>query len=118
MTFDIPFRLPGLNDYIAAMNVNKYKGNKLKRETQDSIILCLTGLRPVEQYPVEIFFEWREKTRRRDLDNIESAKKFILDALQEKGILKGDGQRYVCNIADDFIIPADYDGCTVTIEVA
>lgn len=118
MTFDIPFRLPGLNDYIAAMNANKYKGNKLKRETQDNILLCLAGLRPVERYPVEIFFEWHEKTRRRDLDNIASAKKFILDALQEKGILEGDGQKYVCNIADDFIIPADDDGCTVTIEVA
>ena len=36
-TFTVRFRLPGLNEYIHAVNINRYKGNALKREAQDGI---------------------------------------------------------------------------------
>ena len=67
------------------------------------------------EYPVAVCFEWHEKTRRRDLDNIASAKKFILDALQECGILEGDGQKQIIAFNDSFAIGDSWDGCVVKI---
>lgn len=109
--------LPSLNDYIHALNINRYKGNALKREAQDEIIraIKLSKIAPVERYPVHITFEWHERSRRRDLDNIASAKKFILDALQEAGILDGDGQKQIKGFRDSFCIPDDWDGVVVLI---
>ncbi|MGN1121994.1 MAG: hypothetical protein ACI4RV_06475 [Eubacteriales bacterium] len=119
--FIIPEKLPGLNDYIHAINRNKFIGNRLKRDVQDKIGLYILSaarggkLSPVAVYPVTVAFEWHETNMRRDLDNITSAKKFILDALQEYGILKGDGQKYVSGIPDSFCIPSSYDGVKITL---
>lgn len=121
MKFTIPTRLAGLNEYIAAINRNKYIGNKLKQDTEDTICLYISravsigALSQITEYPVAVNFEWHEKTRRRDLDNIVSAKKFILDALQKSKILKGDGQKYVADLNDVFCIPSEYDGVIVEI---
>lgn len=115
--FAVRERLPGLNDYIHALNINRYKGAQLKRDTQDSIIHAIRAafVKPVKHYPVIVRFEWYERSRRRDLDNIASAKKFILDALQESGIFAGDGQKQVCGFRDDFFVPSKWDGVMVTI---
>ena len=40
-------------------------------------------------------FEWHEKTKKRDYDNIAFAKKFILDALVKNGVLVDDSRKYV-----------------------
>ena len=118
--FTIEQRLPGLNEYIHAVNINRYKGNALKREAQDAIGFAIkrARLEPVTKYPVAVFFEWHEKTRRRDLDNVASAKKFILDALQECGILEGDGQKQLVGFSDKFVIGDAWDGCVVVISFA
>lgn len=50
--------------------------------------------------PVILKFEWHEKTKRRDADNIASAKKFILDALVKNGVLKDDSRKYVKGFYD------------------
>lgn len=121
MRIRIDTRLPGLNEYITAINRNKYVGNALKRDTEDLICLYISSqrsagtVRRVLNYPVSITFEWHETTKRRDLDNIASAKKFILDALQKCGILDGDGQKYVSKIDDVFFIPDEWDGVEVCI---
>lgn len=119
-SFAIKQRLPGLNEYIHALNINRYKGNALKRETQDAIGWAIKAahLKPVTEYPVTIFFEWHEKSKRRDLDNIASAKKFILDALQECGILEGDGQKQLVGFSDMFVVGDVWDGCIVIISFA
>lgn len=116
-SFAIKQRLPGLNEYIHAVNINRYKGNALKRETQDAIGLAIkrARLEPVTEYPVAICFEWHERTKRRDLDNIASAKKFILDALQECGILEDDAPRCVCGFTDSFVYDSGWEGCVVVI---
>lgn len=118
--FTIKQRLPGLNEYIHAVNINRYKGNALKRETQDAIGCAIKAahLKPITEYPVTIFFEWHEKSKRRDLDNIASAKKFILDALQECGILEGDGQKQLAGFSDMFVVGDVWDGCVVIISFA
>lgn len=92
----IPFRLPGLNEITEANRRNKYAGAKLKRDTEEQIIGCIkrTGLQPIE-YPCIVHMTFEEPNKRRDTDNVESAKKMILDALVRSGILKGDSPRYV-----------------------
>lgn len=56
------------------------------------------------------------KNRKRDIDNVSSAKKYILDALQRAKILKNDSPKYVVGHKDVF----DYDkinGDRVIIEI-
>lgn len=93
---EIPFTLPGLNKVNSANRSNPYLGAKLKRETDERIrdVIRFTGLTPVK-YPCIVNMVFEEPTRRRDADNVESAKKFILDALVKSGILQGDSPRYV-----------------------
>lgn len=83
----IPFRLPSLNEYIDKINSNRHAGNRFKQDTQSDIAWFLRG-----RYPGKIYvkFTWYEPNRKRDKDNIASAKKFILDALQAKGVIDND----------------------------
>lgn len=95
-SFQIPARLPSLNEMIAANRRNKYAGAKLKRETEEMIAAYITKSRitPVAM-PCIVHMVFNEPTRKRDADNVESAKKFILDALVKSGILPGDSPRHV-----------------------
>lgn len=115
--FTVKQKLPSLNDYIHALNINRYKGAQIKRDVQDVIIAAIREkqLQPVQNYPVFVEFQWHEKTRRRDLDNIASAKKYILDALQEAGVMAGDGQKQIKGFSDTFYVPDTWDGVTVGI---
>lgn len=95
-TFTIPQRLPGLNEVIAANRNSPYKGANLKRKTENDIMLYIrqARLETVED-PCIVCMVFDEPNRRRDVDNVESAKKFVLDALVKAGILHGDGQKWV-----------------------
>lgn len=97
----IPLKLPGLNDYIRACRANRYAGSEMKRKTEDAIAAYIAGL-PRFAKPVKIDFLWVEATRRRDLDNVAFAKKFVLDALVKCGKLKNDDRRYVTAFTDSF----------------
>ena len=92
----IPFRLPSLNDVIAANRTNPHAGAKLKRETEEKILWAIKAarLKPV-QLPCIVHMIFEEPNRRRDADNVESAKKFILDALVKAGILINDNPKRV-----------------------
>lgn len=97
MKFTIDGRLDGLNEVIEANRRNKYAGAKLKKDNETIVIYYarFAKLKPVEKYPVKIKIDWYEPNRRRDIDNVLSAKKFIFDGLQKAKILKGDGQKYI-----------------------
>ncbi len=92
--FTIPLRLPSLNDYINACRRNKYEAAKFKQDIQRQIAPFLVGLRPITECCV-IKMTFVEPDKRRDVDNVESAKKYILDAMVCKGILQGDSPRWV-----------------------
>jgi Holliday junction resolvase RusA-like endonuclease len=100
--------LPSLNDYTAACRSNAYVGAKFKKEVEEVIgwyikqAVTSKTLTPPKS-AVMLRFEWREKTKRRDADNIASAKKFILDALVTNGILKDDSRKYVKGFYDVII---------------
>lgn len=106
--FTINCKLPSLNDYIAANRHNKYLGAKFKKEVEEVIgwsikqALASKGLfKPTGAVILNI--EWHERTKRRDADNIASAKKFILDALVKQGVLIDDSRKYVKGFYDVII---------------
>lgn len=118
--FTIPVRLPGLNELIAANRTNRYKGATMKKETDALIRYSIrSALRRGECYPVTlpsaVMIHFQERNRRRDLDNVFSSAKFILDAMQQEGLIKNDSQKYVRILAYSFEV-GEYDEITVTIE--
>ena len=112
----IPGRMPSLNDYIAAMNKNRYVGNVMKHEQTDRVCgLAIASRMPRFSSPVKIDFLWVEKTRRRDIDNVSFAQKFILDGLVKAGVIKDDSQRYVIGLSHMFA--HDKDNPHIEVEV-
>lgn len=107
-TFKINQKLPSLNEWWNALGSNKFVGYKFKRDIEEvigwSIKQALTSktLRKPNG-AVIINFEWHEKTKRRDADNIASAKKFILDALVKNGVLEDDSRKFVKGFYDKII---------------
>lgn len=57
---------------------------------------------PIYKNPIKINFIWVEDSKRRDLDNICFAKKFILDSMVKSGKLKDDNRKYVYAFTDNF----------------
>ena len=98
---EIPLKMPSCNEYINACRYNKYKGAKMKKDIQEKMYIYLMKL-PQFTKPVTIDFKWYEANKRRDLDGICFAKKFILDALVELGKLKDDNRKNVCGFSDSF----------------
>ena len=101
MKFEIDMKLPSLNDYINVCRSNKFKAAKYKASIEQEIGLRLTKM-PRWTNPIKIHFHWIEGTKRRDLDNIAFAKKFILDAMVRYGKLNDDNRKCVTAFTDSF----------------
>jgi Holliday junction resolvase RusA-like endonuclease len=114
ITFTIPGRLPGMNDFIGAMNNNRWKGADLKRKETRRCAMAVVGLPPIRK-PVKLSIEWIERDARRDLDNIAAGgTKVLLDGLVSAGILPDDGRKWVRGISHSFPEP---DGRNPRVEV-
>lgn len=98
---EIPLRLPSLNEYIKKCNSNRFAGNEFKQQVEREISFYIKKL-PKFEKTIRIDFEWVEENHKRDLDNICSAKKFILDTMVKCGIIKNDNRKYVAGFKDDF----------------
>lgn len=101
MIVEIKMKLPSANDYIDVCRTNKFKAAQFKRDVENQIALFLKRLPRFEQ-PIRIRFHWIEENKRRDLDNIAFAKKFILDTLVKLGKLKDDNRKCVTMFTDTF----------------
>lgn len=97
----IDMKLPSANEYIQVCRTNPYKAAKFKNNLEADISLFITRL-PRFENPVKIHFHWIESNKKRDLDNVAFAKKFILDALVKSGKLKNDNHKYVTAFTDTF----------------
>lgn len=115
--------LPNLNDYTNACRTHRLAGAKMKERAEKivshHIMMQLIDDMPFETpEPVKLSFRWYEPNRKRDLDNICFAKKFILDALVKNGILVDDGWRWVKGFTDEFFIDKENPRIEVDIERA
>ncbi len=99
---EIPLKLPSLNDYTRACRANSRYANKMKQDLEQQIGIYLIGL-PRFEKPVKINFTWVEGNKRRDLDNVCFAKKFILDAMVKYKKLKDDNRKCVTGFTDIFV---------------
>lgn len=116
--FVILGRLPGLNDYTAANRANPHKGGKMKKDSEEAVIWAIRQqLRDLHiTRPVHIDFQWAEKNRRRDHDNVSSfGRKVIQDALVKTGVLKDDGWNYVVGFTDSFVCDKEHPRVEVTL---
>ncbi len=104
VTLIIDGQLAGLNEYTRACRGNKYVGAQMKKEAENLISWHIKEqLKGIHfDAPVRLAFRWFEPNRKRDLDNICFAKKFILDALVKNGIIKTDGWKGVIGFTDEF----------------
>ena len=101
----IPGKLSNLNDYINALDRNRYKGGQLKRDNETKVIceiLSQFGRLRITK-PVRMSYTWIEPNKRRDLDNISSfGRKVIQDAFVKAGTLKNDGWNNIKGFSDRF----------------
>ena len=98
---ELPMKLPSLNEYVNVCRTNPYKASKFKKDLERDIGIFIEQL-PRFENPVEIHFHWIEGNKKRDLDNVAFAKKFILDAMVKYGKLKDDNRRCVTAFQDSF----------------
>lgn len=110
-------RFPSLNDFISAERANRHVGAKMKhRETDRARAAAVAAGMPRFVGPVAVRFLWVERDRRRDLDNVAFAKKFVLDGLVEAGVLEDDGQRHVAALQDTFEVDPARPRVVVEVE--
>lgn len=101
MKFVIYGRLDSLNDYVLACRSMRYAGAAMKKRNEKKInqaiiqALETKQIKRVCKYPCTLKIAWYEPNKRRDIDNIVFATKFILDALVSEGILDNDNQKHV-----------------------
>ena len=60
---------------------------------QVSLYIRQAKLKKVYKYPIALKITWYEKNKRRDVDNITFATKFIQDALVKCGVIENDSQK-------------------------
>lgn len=101
ITCEINIKFLSFNGYVDMCRRNRYQSAKYKKDIENEIGFYIKDL-PRFDNPVTIRFIWIEENKRRDLDNICFAKKFILDALVRFGKLKDDNQKWVVAFTDEF----------------
>lgn len=118
MKLIIPGRLPGLNEYIAAERSNRHAAAKMKREDMNTVLWACKSLRGWKAKDrVWMHYRWYEKDMRRDMDNISSyGRKVIQDALVEGRYLQNDGWKNIAGFDDAFFVDKKNPRIEVEIE--
>ena len=117
----IPFALPDLNSYNKTSRSPKagaIMANRVKQNVEwmiQAVLPYRKGWEP--KYPLKASFVWHVTNRKKDLDNIAFGQKFILDALQKKGIIEGDGMKYIAELSHRYEL-TDKAGVWIMLEGA
>jgi Holliday junction resolvase RusA-like endonuclease len=116
MKFEIPGRLPGINEIIDAAK-RGYRGYQPYADMKKNYGQMIQWLaKKMPQYEkVIITITWYEPNAKRDIDNIMGGQKFILDALVKEKVIPNDTQRYVNEIRHNFEV--DRDNPRVEVEI-
>ena len=104
-TFEIPGRLPGMNEYSNACRSFAYKGARMKRDAEEAVMWAAKAAKLKPMKPgVVVSITWIEPNMRRDKDNIRTGVKFILDGLVKAGILDNDKWHWIADIRDSWMV--------------
>lgn len=107
MRLVIPGKLHSLNEYISACRRNPHVGAKMKKDDQTQVEWFIRSqLRGVRfKTPVRMDYTWFEKNKKRDLDNVSSyGRKVIQDALVHCGVITDDSWKQVTGFSDRFYV--------------
>lgn len=110
-----------INDWMHAMNVNRFKGNDLKKyytgiAAEYAHEAALQAGWKTPEGKVDIRLVWHEINARRDPDNIMGGIKFVLDGIVKAGLIRDDSQKHIRAIHHDGIaIDKEDPGVMVTI---
>lgn len=117
ITLTIYGRLPGLNEYTLKCRQNRFAGANMKKKAEELIGDFIKSQVTVSfEGSVTLDFRWFEQNKKRDLDNICFAKKFILDALHNNGIISADSWKGVVGFTDRFFVDKDNPRIEVDIK--
>lgn len=83
--------LPDLNTYTNANRGNKYVGAKIKKDATQCVEWYAKRQLEGKYERIRLSITYYCKNKRKDMDNIAFAKKFILDGLVEAGVIPNDG---------------------------
>ena len=110
-------RLSSLNEYIRACRSNVYQANELKKDNEIRVIQGARAMKlsKVYKYPIKLKIAFYEPDRRRDVDNVSFAVKFILDGLVKAQILQNDSQKHVSEIQS--VVEVDKKNPRVEVEI-
>jgi len=100
-----------LNEWIKIERGNRYAAAKIKKDTTYAISLMLNG-QPKIPTPCGLIFIWTIPNKRRDLDNISFATKFVLDGMVKAGVIENDNLKHITSLHHEFKI-----GDTVGVEI-
>lgn len=105
----IPGELADLNTFIDSLKASRWGGQKIKNVETERVawLAKVQKIAPVQNYPVQIKYVWYMKDRRKDIDNVAFAKKYINDGLVQAGVLENDGQKQIDGFSDEFFIDKD-----------
>lgn len=115
----IPLKLHSLNEYIGACRRNPHAGAKMKKQDQQAVEWYIRSqLRGVRiSKPVKMSYKWHETNRRRDLDNISSyGRKVIQDGLVNCRVLEDDSWKQVAGFMDEFMVDRKHPYIEVEIK--
>lgn len=114
--FTIQGELTDLNNYTNAQRTNYRVGNRIKQDNTVKVHAACLHLGGVElKLPVKIKYEWYAKNKRKDMDNIAFAKKFIQDGMMSAEVIKNDGWSEIAGWSEIFFIDKDNPRIEVTI---
>ena len=98
--FVIGQRLPSLNEYIDVCRFNKHQAATFKKRIDN--LICYEIRSQFKnlhiEKPVIVYLHFIEENKKRDVDNVYSASKYILDALVKMEVLKNDNPKHVVDI--------------------
>ena len=89
----------------------------MKKRNQKAVrnAILATKLTKVSKYPITLKITWYEPNKRRDIDNIVFATKFIQDALVQMGVIENDSQKFIDALVQD--VKIDKENPRIEVEI-
>ncbi|MGX7195198.1 RusA family crossover junction endodeoxyribonuclease [Enterococcus olivae] len=109
--------LTDLNTYINAERTNRFKAAKIKKRQTDKCAVAFMPIRTKKlKLPIKLHITWVCKNKRKDLDNIMFAKKFIQDGMIQSGLLKNDGWNEIAGYVESFEVDKENPRIEIELE--